>query len=262
MSAVTAVHGDFAAALLDPARQFIGLRQGASAAQRFAVHRNNMMVALVDALSSAFPVTRELVGEAFFGGMARDYVRIDPPRSPIIAAYGAGFADFIAAYPSAAGVAYLADVARLERMRGEAFHAADAEALDPSRWQAALVDCEHLATLRVRLQPACRWLASRHPVLSIWRAHQLEGAARDTALAAADLGDREDVLVHRPHWHVQQAALPAGGIACLEALRAGATLGDAMQRACTTSAAATPDQLFALLLQHGLVTAFDPGEAN
>ena len=255
-----AMHDAFVSALLDPGQVPAGVHGHADAARRFGVHRNNMMVALIDALASAFPVTRTLVGEDFFGAMAGDYVRFDPPRSPIMAEYGAGFADFIARHVPASGLAYLADVARLERLRSEAFHAADAAALDPAHWHALLADPVRLALIRVRLQPACRWLSSVHPVLSIWQAHQHPDARRDAVLAALDPDAGEDVLVHRPQWDVYLVALPAGGIAWLDALRAGVALGDALQGVRTTHPQASPDHLFALLLQHGLVMAIEPDE--
>jgi hypothetical protein len=260
MNAGLVMQDAFAAALLDPLQVPAGLCDRVDAAPRFAVHRNNMMAALVEALAAAFPVTLALVGEDFFGAMARDYVRAHPPRSPVVSEYGAGFADFIASHAPAAGIAYLADVARLERLRVEAFNAADADALAHARWQALTTDQERLATMRVHLHPACRWLASAHPVLSIWQAHQHAGAQRDAALASLDLQAGEEVLVHRPQWDVQQIALPAGGIDWLDALRAGAPLGTALQHACSRHPHASPDLLLALLLQHGLVVAIQPDE--
>lgn len=262
MNAGTAMHDAFASALLDPMRVPAGLSNDPDATRCFAVHRNNMMTALVDALAAAFPVTRALVGEVCFNTMAGDYVRCDPPRSPILAAYGSGFADFIVGHAPVAGVEYLADVARLESIRSEAFHAADADALDQAQWRALPGDPARLETTRVHLQPACRWVTSVYPVLSIWQTHQHADAQRDAMLAALDLGAGEDVLVHRPQWDVEQHELPAGGIAWLDALGAGATLGDALQRARIASPDALPDSLFALLLQHGLVVALEPDEKH
>jgi hypothetical protein len=260
MNAGIVMQDAFAAALLDPGQLPAGLAPGPAVAKRFAVHRNNMMMALVDALAAAFPVTLALVGEDFFGAMARDYVRARAPRSPIVSEHGAGFADFIASHPPMAGIAYLAEVARLERLRVEAFNAADADALAHPRWQALQADQKRLASTRVQLHPACRWLASAHPVLSIWQAHQHADAQRDAALASLDLQAGEDVLVLRPRWDVQQVALPAGGIAWLDALRAGAPLGTALQHACSRHPQASPDLLLVLLLQHGLVVAIEPDE--
>ena len=257
-----ALQDTFAIALLDPLQVPAGLCNGRDAARRFSVHRNNMMVSLVDALASTFPVTRALVGADFFDAMARDYVRVDPPRSPMLTAYGATFADFIAAHAPAAGIAYVADVARLERLRVEAFHAADADPLEQADWHALLGDPARLATARVQLQPACRWLSSAHPVLSIWQAHQCADTQRDAMLATLDLHAGEDLLVHRPQWEVQQLALPAGGIAWLDALHAGASFGEALQRTGSEQPQASPDRLLALLLQHGLVTATTSNQDN
>ncbi len=255
MNRVADMQAPFAKALLDSREIPTNVRPAADATQRFSVHRNNMLVALIDALATAFPVTRALVGADFFAAMARGYVRVDPPRSPVMAEYGVRFADFIASHSPASGIAYLADVARLERLGTEAFHAANADALDHTRWLGLLADPVRLATLRVHLQPACRWLCSVHPVLSIWQAHQRPDAQRDAALASLDLAAGEDVVVHRPLWEVQQVALPVGGVTWLDALGAGATLGDALQRTCTRHPDASPELLFALLLQQGLVTS-------
>lgn len=255
MNAAPSMHAAFASALMNSAQLPTGLRGDVDAARRFGVHRNNVMVALVDALASSFPVTRALVGAEFFAEMARGYVLIDPPRSPILAMHGDGFADFIAGHAPAAGLPWLADVARLEYLRVQAFNAADADALGHAQWQALLGEPARLAMTRVQLQPACRWLSSAHPVLSIWQAHQHDDEQRDRALSSLDLDSGENVLVHRLQWDVRQDALPEGGIAWLDALRAGETLGEALQHTQIRHPLASPDLLFALLLQHGLVTA-------
>lgn len=260
MNAAVAMHDTFVSALLDPVRVPAGLCNRADAMRNFGVHRNNMMVALTDVLASVFPVTRALVGEDFFGAMAREYVRIDPPRSPIMALYGRGFPDFIEGHAPASSIDYLADVARLEHLRGEAFHAADGDELDSTQWHALLANPVQLASTRVRLQPACSWLSSASPILSIWQAHQTPDPQRDVVLAELDLCNGEDVLVHRPQWDVQQLALPAGGILWLDALHAGATLGEALQHVQANTSEASPNALFASLLQHGLVMTIQSDE--
>jgi hypothetical protein len=122
------MHAAFAEALL--ARDFDcppGLRtwNGSDPGTRFAVYRNNLVVSLVDALADTYPVVQEMVGVEFFRAMAREFVRVQPPASPVLAHYGAGFAEFIEDFPPAAGLPYLPDLARLELMRVEVYHAAD-----------------------------------------------------------------------------------------------------------------------------------------
>lgn len=256
MSALPVPQRAFSAALLSmQAVAPAGLRvpAGVDAQRRFAVHRNNVTVALIDALAAAFPVVHELVGDAFFRDLARDYARIDPPRSPVMSDYGDGFAAFIDAYAPVANLPYLGDMARLERLRGQSYHAADADALPVEAFRALLASPQRLAVARVRLHPASRWLASQHAVHSLWAAHRHADVGRDAAFAAIDTERGEHVLVFRPRHEVQLAALPDGAVVFLDALHAQATFGDALAQACDDTAAARLDMLFALVLQHGLV---------
>ena len=160
----------FAHALLRPdAPCPAGLRawNGSDPVKRYAVYRNNVVVSLVDALADSHPVTQALVGEAFFRAMAGEFARRSPPRSPVLAWYGEGFADFVADFPPAAGLPYLADLARLEWLRVEAWHAADADPLPLAEVAALLADEAALPNLRVTLHPALRVLRSAHPVVSL-----------------------------------------------------------------------------------------------
>lgn len=246
----------FAAALLDPACDAppgLVVPAGADPARRFAVHRNNLMAASIDSLAAAFPVVRALVGETFFRAMARERVRTEPPRSPVLADYGAGFADFVAAFAPARGVPYLADIARLERLRTVAWHARDATPLAAATWSGLAAEPARLVAMRVVLHPACGWLHSRYAVLSIWGAHMEADDMGMADLRAIDIERPESVLVARPRFDVHAAPLPAGGADMLDALRAGATVGEAMRRAGAVDGARL-EGLFALLVEHGLAT--------
>ena len=81
------VQADFAAALRDPAipppAGVVG-PDGGPAPRRFAVYRNNVLVALGNALAGAFPAVGRIVGEEFFRAMARNYVLETPPTSPVL----------------------------------------------------------------------------------------------------------------------------------------------------------------------------------
>lgn len=167
------MHAAFAEALL--ARDFDcppGLRtwNGSDPGTRFAIYRNNLIVSLVDALADTYPVVQQLVGEEFFRAMAHEFVRVQLPASPVLAHYGAGFAEFIEDFPPAAGLPYLPDLARLELMRVEVYHAADDT-------------------------PALRVLHSRYAVASLWAAHQVDDV--DAALAQVDPAVVEVALVLR-----------------------------------------------------------------
>jgi hypothetical protein len=219
----------FASALLDPATPCpSGLTtwNGSDAAQRFGVYRNNVTVSLIDAVADTFPVVQQLVGEAFFRVMAGEFVRRSPPASPVLAWYGDTFAEFIAAFPPASGVPYLADVARLEYARVLAFHAADADPVPVAEVAGWLNDPDALPTLRLQLHPSLQVIDSSFAIVSLWGAHQ-----GIVDLATVDPAQPECALVLRHGLSVEVMGIPATGGHFIAALQAGASLGGAVQQA-------------------------------
>ncbi|WP_407351746.1 putative DNA-binding domain-containing protein [Luteimonas sp. R10] len=250
--------GEFAAALLQPVLEVpagVENRDRRRAERRFAVHRNNVVVGLVDALAESFPVTQVLVGPEFFRAMARERVLAEPPQSPVLTDYAIGFPDFIARFPPAAAVPYLAEVARIEALRIRTYHAADATPVADTAYRKLLETPERLAATRAVLHPACGWFRGRHAAYSIWRAHQRLQDMAEASLAGIDVARAEDVLITRPAFDVAATALPDGAVAWLDALRDGQSFAAAMHAAGTE---VDGGALFALLMRYGLVTAFDP----
>lgn len=241
---------EFAAAILDPTRLVPpGLvdPDGEPSASRFAVYRNNVVVGLVEALGAAFPVLRRLVGAAFFDAMARCHAAISPPDSPMMFDYGAGFPDFVAAFPPAAVLPYLADVARLERGWVEAYHAAEARPCDPKAL-GAIAQAE-AGRLRLILHPSLRILRSAFPVVTIWRMNLAGGEPRPI-----DANCAENALVLRPGAEVEVRALPAGTAAFVAALAAGRPVVEGLKAALAEDARFDPAGALAGLLAAGAVT--------
>jgi hypothetical protein len=207
---------------------------GSAPEKRFAVYRNNVVVSLIDALADSFPVTQELVGEQFFRAMARQFVRAAPPRSPVLALYGDGFAEFIETFPAAAGVPYLADVARLELLRVQAWHAADADALAADGIARLLGEPASLPAARFILHPSLRLLRSPFAVVSLWAAHQSESAA--LALADVDPAQAETALILRNGLDVEISAVAAGPATFILNLQQGVAFGQAAGQALAADA--------------------------
>lgn len=190
---------------------------GGQAGRRFDVYRNNVAVSLTEALETAFPVIRKLVGTSNFKLLAGAFLRAHPPSSPLMMFYGVEMPGFLAAFEPTASMGYLPDIARLELAIRESYHAADAAPADAKRLH------EIGAESRLTLAPSLRLVESRWPIHAIWRFNMDSGpkpamAAEDVAVLRADL-DPEPVL------------LPAGGGAILVALIEGMTLGDALEQA-------------------------------
>lgn len=249
----------FAQALLDPDRappQGLRTWNGSDPAVRLAVYRNNMMCSLVEALAQTFPVTQQLVGSAFFRAMASLFVRRHPPTSCILASYGAALPGFMESFEPAAGLPYLPDMARLEFARVQAYHAADAQAIDQARLAQLLAAPEQLPAMRLALHPSLQTMASRHSVVSLWQAHQQEGA-----LPRIDISTAESALVLRLGLDVLVAPVPPGMHAFVAAVASGAALGAAAATAAALDPAFDLAAAFARLLSLGAICAFHaPGD--
>ncbi len=209
------------------------------AERRLAIYRNNTFGSLVTVLQAAFPVVCRLVGEPFFRQAAAAFVRAAPPRVPQLLAYGDGFPGFIASFPPARPLPYLADTARLEWARQEALFAADAAPLAPAAL--AAVPAEAVAGVAFDLHPSARLVTSRFPVLRIWQANQPGNATVPRVDVSAG---GEAVLVLRPDGAVHNHPLSPGDLALLRALGDGAPLAVA----AASAAAAEPG----FDLQHAL----------
>jgi hypothetical protein len=244
---------DFVAALLDPeAACPIGLRawNGSAPEKRLAVHRNNVISSLVGALADTFPVVQALVGVDFFRAMAGVFVRQTPPRSRLLVHYGRGFAEFIESFEPAGSVPYLADVARLEMARVEAFHAADAAPLSSTAARAALASGERVGELRLRTHPSVRLVPSCYAIVSIWAAHQADGD-----LAAIDPWSGETALILRPHLDVLALACDPGVAEFVLCLQRDCALAESAAAAAAISRDFDLSAVLVLLMTHGALTS-------
>ena len=255
----------FAAALLDaalPAPPGLTTWNGSDPAHRFAVYRNNITASLVEALPATFPVTRALIGEAFFNAMAREFITASPPRSRLLAEYGDELPGFIAGFAPAGELPWLADVARVEALRVRAYHAADVRALTAAEFRPLLQQPDRLAETRVTLHPACFWVRTAHATFSLWAAHQHADDHGAPDLSAIDIDVPQDVLITRPALEVHTRCLPAGGADFLDALAAGRPLGESVARAAAVHSEFDPILHLTLLIREGLVSRLLPAATS
>lgn len=256
-TAAAAGQAGFAAALLDaslPCPPGLKAWNGSDPAARFAVHRNNVVCSLVDALAETFPVVQALVGEDFFRAMAREFVAAHPPRTRVLAHYGDELAGFVERFAPARGLPWLADVARLEHARVRAFHAADTPALGPAGLAAALAaGGDDAGALRLACHPSVGVVDSAHAVVSLWAAHQ--GDDPGAALVAVDCDAPEAALVVRAGLDVLVLRLPPGAAAFVAALQGGEDLAGAASHGEAAAGCFDLAAALALLVAHAAIAA-------
>ena len=239
---------DFRRALLDPDAErpaALSDGEGRPAGQRFDVYRNNVAVSLTEALETAFPVLQRLVGADNFKLLAGAFLRQHPPSSPLMMFYGEEMPAFLTEFAPTKGTGYLPDVARLELMIRQSYHAADAQPIDPAELQTLAPDA--LMQARLELSPAVRLLRSPWPVHAIWRFNMEPGAPKPEMRA-------EDVLVTRPEFDPLPQLLPRGGGAFVETLLNGQTFETALDSATGEEETFDLSVTLALLIETQAIT--------
>lgn len=214
--------GPFSAALFSPDAETpasVTGPRGKRAEKRYGVYRNNVTVSLIAALASIFPAVERITGPDFFRAMARFHIRETPPTSPLLFDYGRGFADFIDRYAYAQSMPWLSDVARIERLWLDSYHAADAPALAADALAAAPPD--DLPTLRFQPHPAARLVSSPHPAITIFAMN------RGTGPVGRVENQPEYGLITRTEDEVTVRRLPSSTFAFLRALFDGEQLATA-----------------------------------
>ena len=217
----------------------------------FAVYRNTVMKACIDALEANFPAVMRLVGSDWFRAAAALHVAADGPRDARLLGYGSGFADFLQGFEPAAELGYLADVARLDFLWSQSHGADDARAIDSARVAGLMPD--ELATLVLRPHPAARWAwFEGQPIYSIWARN------REAATSADELVWRsEGALLTRPSDAVRWCAISRAGCTFLDACADGLPLAEAAGQAQAADPESDLAATFATLLRAGALTV-DP----
>lgn len=215
----------FARGLFDPAipaPDGLSNPDGSQASKRFDVYRNNVAVSLSDALETAFPVVRKLVGEEFFRAMAGVYLRTHKPSSPLMMFYGDKMPQFLKRFGPAKPLKYLPDVARVEIGLRKAYHASDVDPIDSQKLAALAPD--DLMGVRMSFAPAVQVIKSDHPIHGIYTANTQADAPKPTLRP-------ETVLITRPGFDPQLHLIDTATTTCILALMEGQPLGVAMTQA-------------------------------
>ena len=217
----------------------------------FAVYRNTVLAACIDALQANYPTVCSLVGTDWFRAAAGVFAHAQPPANGRLMDYGAGFADFLQRFGPASALPYLPAVAHLDRCWTECHLAADAPALD-AQWLGRQAPGT-LAQQHLRPHPAARWAwCADHPAYALWQRH------RDQLPVDAELPWTGGAgLLTRPGAAVEWRALPRAGVAFMDACARRLPL----EAAATQALVAEPDTdiaaLLVLLLDAGALTDAD-----
>ncbi len=245
---------EFATGLLRPELPVPNL-VNCSAKRRYDVYRNNVTVGLIRGLEANFPAVRRLLGDAYFAGFARAFSQMHPPQSPLMFDYGADFPEALEQAHDLSPFPYLADVARLEILWRQSYHAADVAPL--SAVTLAAVDPELLFECRLVPHPASRLMRSPFAVCSIFAANR----STESSLVVDPLSP-QCVLITRPLLEVGVVEISPAQFAFFSALQKSGTLNVALDAAATDDENFDLAESLALLLQSGAFQSIQPSSGK
>lgn len=227
MLTLTNLQKQFALALNDEDAQIINHIRPSTrldSQHHFGIYRNSVCGALQKVLKEIFPVCLKLVGEDFFLAMSNRYIQVTPSYSPDLGDYGDTFADFIANFPPASSVPYLADVARLEWAWHRIFEAPESKSINFQK----LAECYETQGENIifALPEGSFLLNSIYPIHQIWEMNQSDN---DEQLILED-NQTFYFLVWRQHLEMRIDNLTADEWQLLTWVNKGLTLAEICAR--------------------------------
>jgi hypothetical protein len=242
MSELSRFQDAFAAALIGDED---ALRPWLAEAEGLAVYRNTVAKGLADALADQFPSVARVVGLAWLSGAARAFAAAHPPESPCLCDYGAAFPDWLAAFPGAAELPFLPDLARIDWARREALFAPDAEPVSAEAF--AVLSAQAWAGTAADLHPSARLLSFDNGAPGLWIALQAQAPPAEAELGA----EPEALILLRPDQALAWRKLSAGELAFLAACQGGASLAEAGAAALAAEPGLALAESFAALIAVG-----------
>lgn len=224
--AIDEIQQSFANALFDSGKTDEVLAALASGGEHgLGLYRGNLSATWDKALSAAYPVVRQLVGEEFFSALSRVYGKAHPSQDADLNSFGDQLPNFIEAFAPLVDYPYLPDMARLEWALHRAHYASDVDAVNAA--QLASLTAAQLDAAHFSLHPACTLLRSEWAIAALWRSHQPD---RDQAFPPT-MEAPGHYLTARPAWKAALAVTSAAGHAALQAMSGGVCFGDAIETA-------------------------------
>jgi len=223
--------------------QTILTRQTPDALGLLKIYRNTVWRAWLDAMQQQFPSACASMGDAVADEVIRAYLHGHPPQSGVLLDIGVSFPAFL----HGGGSAHLlhAKIAQCDWLWSRSHVAADAPSLTLAGWHALLMQPDQC----VVLHPACYWYAPDSADLAQQWSAGREGVGELTGVG---------LLFGRPFGAVESAGLTLAELACLERLKAGEPLTQAIEAAYAVDTHIDFSELGAKLLHVGVISCLLP----
>ncbi len=202
--------------------EWLNPQGSAQGIERLSVYAAGYIARTHDGLLEAFQAVCNLVGADYFHDLVKDYVRQYPSKTYNLSLIGKNLPEFLETSPLKQTFPFLPDLARLEWLIVESFHAFDEKPVDQSEF--SKVPVEEWEAAKFKFQPSVRLFESNWQIADIWKARRkLEGTKLNIQKTI------QRVLIFRRDFQVQIETLEALQFSLYERLMKGETLGEACE---------------------------------
>lgn len=210
-----------------------------TAAERLSIYANAYYSRLLECMGANYPILKQALGEEVFDSFAFEYLQRYPSRSYTLDDLGKRFAQFLGeTRPEEEGEEvgwpdFLIDLATFEWTIAKVFDGPGAEGLTlltPEALQS--FPAERFAEARLVPVPCLRLLAFRFPVNAYYTAARRAEEGEEVPIPEPG---EEHVAVTRRDFVVRRYPLSPPQYALLEAILAGATVGEAIAAAAAVT---------------------------
>ena len=204
-------------------------------AQNIRLYQQNVMIHLIQALRTTYPLILRLVGDDFFQLTARAYIKQYPSRSGDVNEYGEYFSDFLAEYQPVKELIYLAEVAQFEWTCHLLLSASSHAPMDLDILKK--LQPEQYEQIHFYLHPASKVMKFYYPILRI--IELCAGNIDDTI----DLSEEGvNLLIIRRDLDISLVPLAVGEFTFLAALQENKSLAEALTSAIEVDATFVLDE--------------------
>ena len=235
---------------------------GLGAIERLDIYANMYFFRLLDCLKEDSPRLAVALGADRFHNLVTDYLLRHPSENPSLRHLSRHLVEFVRGHALSSELPWLADLARLELARLDAFDAPDARPL--TRADLAAMPAEAAGEVRLVFVPAHALLRFEHDVAQAWSALKpaaADGESHDPAPIAVPRRDTR-VRVWRNDFVVYHRAVGEEEARCLDLAAAGESLGALCQQIAAghsiSKATTRVGRMLQTWLDDGILARLDP----
>jgi uncharacterized protein (UPF0276 family) len=204
-------------------RSLLNPQGKATGAERMSIYAEGYGVRIHDGLLDTYKAIPHLIGKGRFQELAAEYTQYFHSQEYNLSAVGQSFPEFIPKSEVLKKFPFLFDLAKLELLISESFHAHEKAPFDPSTLQT--LSPEDWEVLKLEFQDTVLAIRSEYPIFDLW-------TARNTPIKEIKIkleNHPQKVLISRSHFQVNCELLEPAKFYAIATLKEGKSLGEVCQ---------------------------------